>query len=467
MSVLQPSHYSVLHITPHLGGGVGTVLLNYLKHSTATDTFLNHSILSLDFINENAKESLINLGVCFEESVFNNIDLIDFAIAEADIVLVHWWNHPLLTYLLVNHTLPPCRLIFWAHISGVSAPNNFTYKVLTYPDIFAFTTPASYSLKEFQDLSLYEQSKVIDIWSTAGVERLSGIVPKCHEGFHVGYLGSLDPSKIHPDFITICKSIDIPDIRFTVIGAENNVVINEARNHNLLEKITFTGQLPFDKVLDLIRTFDVFGYPLSRDHFGTCDQTLQECMALGIPPVVLNNAMESLMVMHNITGLVSTDEASYINHIKELYFDSGKRKILGLNAKDFATKTFLLSNCVLDWKKTFDRVMSLKKSLKVWKGGGLNNMTASETYLEALGDYSTPFRNYMDSYGIEREKYSLDIKHLSRSHNWTSDSKSTVHQFLHFFPNDSILKQWSELMLPNTRITNLSVDFPTKTLDST
>ena len=138
---------------------------------------------------------------------------------------------------------------------------------------------------------------------------------------------------------------------------------------------------------------------------------------------------------------------------------------MGLNAKDFATKTFLLSNCVLDWKKTFDRVMSLKKSLKVWKGGGLNNMTASETYLEALGDYSTPFRNYMDSYGIEREKYSLDIKHLSRSHNWTSDSKSTVHQFLHFFPNDSILKQWSELMLPNTIITNLSVDFPTKTLD--
>lgn len=39
------------------------------------------------------------------------------------------------------------------------------------------------------------------------------IIRKEHHGFNVGYIGTVDYSKMHPNFLNIYEKIDIPDAK--------------------------------------------------------------------------------------------------------------------------------------------------------------------------------------------------------------------------------------------------------------
>ena len=113
----------VLHITPHLGGGVGQVLLNYLAR-VKEDSEYNHRVISLEYANDRAKIASSASGFELQEKMSGRHSKILEDIACADIVLIHWWNHPLLYALLVRESFPPARVIFWSHISGYHCPTS-------------------------------------------------------------------------------------------------------------------------------------------------------------------------------------------------------------------------------------------------------------------------------------------------------------------------------------------------------
>ena len=50
---------NILHITPHLGTGVGTVTLHYLKNESIKNIH-KHRIIALDDLNNDAKKLLKN-----------------------------------------------------------------------------------------------------------------------------------------------------------------------------------------------------------------------------------------------------------------------------------------------------------------------------------------------------------------------------------------------------------------------
>ena len=112
---------NVLHMTGHLGGGVGTVVLNYLL-AKSTDKSQRHSLISLDYLNDHAVEVLSQAGIPHFDRCHGNLELVKAKIQQADVVLLHWWNHPLISDLLVRNDLPECRLALWSHISGSPAP---------------------------------------------------------------------------------------------------------------------------------------------------------------------------------------------------------------------------------------------------------------------------------------------------------------------------------------------------------
>ena len=436
----------VLHLTPHFGGGVGTVLLANLIHSTKVDPEIECSVLCLDYLNEHSKEAIKRANIPYTELMHTKPEAVLDQIAAADVTLIHWWNHPLLTDFLIRYRLPPCRLLMWCHITGSFAPNNLTSRLFTYPDEFIFTTPISYEAPEYKSLNPDERKTVSTIWSTAGVERLAHVQPRKHDGFHVGYLGSLDPTKIHPQFVELCKSINIPNVHFTVIGPENEKLTRQAHNLGMDKTITFTGFIPGSRKWDLLSTFNVFGYPLARHHFGSCDQTLQEAMALEVPPVVLNNQMERYMVKHGHTGLVVEDEQQYIRAIEELSIDHQKRNTLGQQAKQFAIEAYSIEHSRRQWRDVFDRVMTKKKSPKCWGRFNDESPSAAEIFVESLGDHAGPFQSYLRSNEKDRKPHIEKIKELGQCGNWTSPNKSTVYQFLRFFPEDKTLREWAEIM---------------------
>ena len=61
MKNLKFRKHIVLHITPHLGGGVGRVLLNYLEKVKENPDFL-HKVLSLEYANDTALSALQSTG---------------------------------------------------------------------------------------------------------------------------------------------------------------------------------------------------------------------------------------------------------------------------------------------------------------------------------------------------------------------------------------------------------------------
>jgi L-malate glycosyltransferase len=168
---------------------------------------------------------------------------------------------------------------------------------------------------------------------------------------------------------------------------------------------------------------------------------LQEAMASGIVPVVLNNPTEKTLVKHMENGLVANDLDEYVKYIELLYNDKILRQKLSKNAKKYAKEIFSLENLTNQWNKVFDEVLNFPKTIKKWDIKN-NNPSYFEVFLESLGEYKHLFM-------VQSEKDLQRIKELAKFPNWQSQTKGTAHQYHDFFKNDEELKKISKLMKEN------------------
>lgn len=437
---------SVIHITPHLGGGVGSVLLNYLaKAKTASD--FSHKIFSLEYANEKSVKASGTTGFFLKDKMSGDHEGLLSAAAQADIVLIHWWNHPLLFALLVREAFPPARIIFWSHISGLHPPYVFNEPALEYPDLFVFTSPVSFKTHEVVGLQQAKQERLRVIWSTGGVEHMTSIKPKPHKGFNIGYIGTVDYGKLHARFLDMCLGVDIPDVRFTVCGGSNEKEIQGELTHQEdRDQFTFTGAVA--DIKPYLAEFDIFGYPLAPYHYGTCEQVLGESMAAGIPPVVLANPTESYIVEDGTTGLVARNEESYARAIESLYHNPDLRTRLANNACEAARKIYSLDLMVQRWEKVFGEALRFPKTSRAWAGRFRGKLvSAAQVFVESLGNYGCEFEKSLTAKNEQENIAALDnIKKLyASSQLWKTKTRGTANHYSYFFPNDDHLKVWASL----------------------
>lgn len=436
----------ILHITPHLGGGVGRVLLNYLA-KVKNDSMFLHKIACLDYANENAVAVTKNAMIVMVDRMSHNVKKLLDMVADADIILIHWWNHPLLYDFLVRTELPLCRVIIWSHTSGFHAPYIFTEKILNYSELFVFTTPISFEAKEIKKLTDDRKKSLRVVWSTGGIEHVKSIKHQEHSSFNIGYIGTVDYCKMHPDFLKMNNKIKIPEAKFIVCGGPNErQIFEESKLCGMDNKYNFTGQI--DNIADYLSEFDVLGYPLAPYHYGTCDQALTECMAAGIVPVVLSNPMEKHMIKDGVTGIVAKNENEYIEAIEQLYKNKELKNRLANNAKEYATKTFSLDSIKQEWEKVFEEVLDFPKTIKKWvTNKNISKIDAKDIFLESLGDYGKDFMSYCNAEdNNDKLNYTRKIKELAESALWQADSKGTVHHYHSFFNDDVCLSELSEIM---------------------
>lgn len=442
---------NILHITPHLGGGVGTVVRGYLDHvlSVGAD---NHGVLSLDTLNNESREFLHRIGCVWIDEVFGKLEELDVQIAKADIVLVHWWNHPLLQMVLMGRSLPACRLLLWAHISGVPSPNNFTKFILDYPDRVVFTTPLSFNAPEIRALSSEQRDRITTIWSTAGVTHLKQPLKERQANSRVaqtivGYTGNLDYTKLNSEFFHACSRLASDAMRFTVIGPLTEAFREDFERSSIQNLMSVTGFVEEKTKFKLMADFRVFGYPLARHHYGTCDQTIQEAQALGVPPVVLNNPMESYMVVHGRTGLIARNINEYCEYVKLLLSDDSLHDELSKNAASFAHSEYSIEKMARQWHHEFEGVMASPKSVK-HSLSELTNSTLSpaDIFIASLGHNSGVFETHrLATTSSEKERAVSQICCLQAMENWSSPTKSTASHYSKFYPEDPWLREWSNL----------------------
>lgn len=396
----------ILHITPHLGGGVGAVILNWVTFDKNNE----HKIITLDYANDNA------LKICKQ----NNIELYSQIYVEKikkiielnDIVLIHFWNHPLLYDFLMHHELPPCRIIFWAHVAGKEPPYVFNDKLFSYCDKFVLTTQMSLNYID-------DKSNVATIISTNGVEKFANIEKIPHKNYVAGYVGTVDFAKMHPQFVQALSKTNADKIIVAGGDKENEI------SQNADERFIFTGKV--DNVLDIYKQLDVFAYLLNPTHYGTAEQVLQEAMATGIVPIVLNNECEKNIVKHKKTGLVANDLNEFVEYVNLLKVDVELRNKLSNNARKYAIETFSLQKMTDEWDKVFEEVMLIKPYKRSWIKEK-DNYDSFDIFLESLGKYANLFKDKNDE----------EIRKLLKDPRWSSGSKATPKQYYKYLQGEKL-----------------------------
>ena len=134
---------TVLHITPHMPGGLGRVLLSTLKYSNNKESSFNHEIIITD--EKHLSSNVLKLFSKYLKSIFLGKDknFIKKKINKADIIQVEYWNHPMIYKFLNSFTFPKSRVIFCLHNNGLSRPTVITKSIVNFCDIFLSTTKAS------------------------------------------------------------------------------------------------------------------------------------------------------------------------------------------------------------------------------------------------------------------------------------------------------------------------------------
>ena len=439
----------ILHITPHLGGGIGSVVLNWVKRDKSNNM---HTIISLDR-NNNKDWTEINYHCeyviihddCFARENFR--DFFEDCIGQADIILIHWWNHPLLYDVMINFQWPPCRLLLWSHVNSLFPPYTIPEKLFAFVDYFIFTSPVSYECNEVKNLSEAKKKKMDVIWSTVGVEDFDNLERIPHSGFNVGYIGTVDFGKLNREFINLCSQVNIPDVRFVVTSGDSQQhLINETIDAEIWEKFAFLGRVP--SVPRILSKIDVFGYPLQPHNFATCEQSLGEAMMAGCVPVVLANPPEKHIVRHMETGIIANTLDEYPRAIEYLYKNPDELARMSKNAKVYAKEQYDINKTIRDWNMIFERVMELSKQIHCYDNAKIKNYLPHELYIESLGEYSLPLYQYTTSSNFnEKEECKKKIKRLFDTNPmFYSENKGSVLQYFNFFSFDKTLQDWASVI---------------------
>lgn len=452
----------VLHIITHLGEGrgPGKVLLNTASLSAIQKKF-SHEIICLDYADDKTLKIASKLG-------FNVIDkakpnMIYQKARDVDIVQIDWWNHPLMFKFLCQAQLPLSRVIIWAHTSGYQPPYVFSPQLIDYSDLFVLSTPHSFGSPDIKKLpDDIIEDKIRMVHSSAGLELVKNVYPKPHNGFNIGYIGMVDFCKIHPDFVRLNATANIPNVKFIVCGGDDEDVYREqAIRLNCLNKFDFKGFVK--DIKPVLENLDVFGYPLARNNYGTTDQTMIEAMGAGVPPIVLSYSAEKYLVEDGRTGIIAKSESQYTKALEYLYHNPDVRKRLSENTRQKAEEKFSISKTTENIEKIYQEVLSREKRIrppvsgKFFPASSEDILSGAQIFITSLGDWGEPF--YISMSSSNDEEILIAEKSISESSKILKAlTRGSIRHYKRFFPEDIYLDLWTGLVLLKDRKYNEALE---------
>jgi len=212
----------ILHVTPHLNGGLGQVLYSTLKYAASQPALYRHEILIID--DKHLSEESLRLFSEFSDHLHirKSDAYTQEIIDQADILQIEWWNHPLIYQFLIKSPLPACRVILCCHVAGFTRPNILTKSVIGFCDIFLAASRATRKSALFQTgLNSKAVDKLRYVTYPVDFGRFGTITPKDHDRFNIGYVGTLDYSKLHRNFLSMSAAVNIPEVSFIICGEDH------------------------------------------------------------------------------------------------------------------------------------------------------------------------------------------------------------------------------------------------------
>lgn len=419
----------ILHIAPHLGGGVGRFLANIAN----ADSQNQHEFCLL--------ESPIDTHLLTHISwqTFNNIqDRFDKYVAEFDIIQIEFWNHPLLFKFLLDHKLPSCRLIIYAHVSGIYAPNIIPQVMFDFADTVVLSTPAA--MDHFADH--IQKGKCRIIHGIGGITRTSVLQKVEHTGINIAYIGTASYSKLHPGFIQACRTLlkQAPEVRFTVASNDDNThLCAESEELGISNHFDFFYRT--DDIESILSRADLFGYPLRPDHFGTGEQAILEAMGAGVAPVVIGNPAEKSLIQDGETGVIASDIYDYVRAIQYCIAHPDFTSRIGAQAKTFALKNFSVKKTVSLFDSLYQHAMIKPKAARHFK-----DFLSFDDIHTGWFFFKLCLGNHADMFGYENADNDMLRQYfrdkIIRSPHLMNENKGGMRMYHKYFPDDTRLNHF-------------------------
>ena len=434
---------SVVHLVPRISRGGGTASPLNIARQLRLRGSSSHLFVSLAKAEPETAQS-------FEEEGFPIIDApppeqLDDLMVQADVVQVDWWNTPE-TANLLSRALPPSRLVLWSVVTGDAPPHVISEELLARVDHFVACTPHSMELPSVKNLSNPSKKEFIHI--PANFDRLRNFRKKEHEGFNIGYIGTIDYAKMHRNFLAMCKRLDIPEARFLVCGQGRSLVElkDQSIKQGMGDQFSFFGYV--EDIAEVISEMDVYGYPLNENTFAAAELNLQEAMWSGLPIVSSPYGGVPYLIQHEETGILVDNEKDYQLAIEHLYHNPDERERLGQNAATHARKNFdpkISANRFEDlYAELFQRPKTSKPPIfaKGYSHSSTTALTGSQLLIGTIGDFGVALRSSQEGH---------DLAKAIKSDKDIADSNDLFHQgcivqFLHAYPVDPWLHFWNGLI---------------------
>ena len=427
----------IVHVTAHLGGGVGRVLSSIAKYRADSGSPIQEQFICLEAPEKNQYVDVLSdsgIEVIFPESQerFNAL------LTAADIVQIEWWHHPLLYQWMAEKQCVDMRLVMWAHTSGLHYPA-IPSALVRLPHAFLFTTPLSLEASGTHiSRWVTDQNTMVQVvHSSGGFDNFPEISRTIQDRpLRCGYLGSLNYAKLHPDIFDYIRAVDIPLFKLEFFGdSEANPEFQRmAETPEFSDRVHIRG---FTQRPDLaFQEMDLFIYLLNPLHYGTTENALLEAMACGVVPVVMNNPVESSIVRHNETGLVVDKPQTFQEEITFLNNNPEERLRLSRAAAKEIRSRFSLEKTERGLTECYREVMKTPK--KAFDLRTVIGHTPPEWFRSCLGKYTNCFP-------AEHERTSQP-ESTSYPTFLYEPAKSSIFHYLKYFSDDRQLQRWASML---------------------
>jgi len=451
---MQPR--TILHLIPSLSrGGAGRSLIATAKYS-ATGGAWRHGVATLEAADPAAAILARDAGITVIDRT--DRDALRGAIAAADVVHVHFWNHPAL-YDLLQSDLPPMRLLLWLHVAGDQPPQVITRPLLEFADCVLATSSYTLELPVLRDLPLEQRAKVAGTVAGApDFARLAGIQPRPHPTFNVGYIGTVDFAKMHPDYVTMSARIGIADVQFIVCGSGSGfgALKHQAQELGVAARFDLRGYV--EDIRSVLEILDVFGYPLCADNYAAAELILQEAMYAGVPPVLFPYGAAPRIVIHNETGLIVQSAEEYRQAVEWLYQHPAERARLGRGAHHQARQQGA-EQAAQQIAQLYERLLARPKRRRTWgerSAGGqpaplraaraAAGLPGAARFIQSLGGAAPQFALSLRGQNVE-EVLDAERQISVSSPALASAGGGGILQYRAYYPRDGHLRLWSGLVL--------------------
>lgn len=309
----------VLHITAHLGGGIGKAHAALAPHLPAD--IRQRFVLLQEPIDKRPVDTIMRHG----GEIVTDADtpMLRRLIADADVVQFEYWGHPALDELIAEVGIPQAS-VCWLHISGFGTPSLPLSLLHSFKHV-ALTSPISRSL-----LPPQLRPKTSFINSGFGFAGLRAHARPPRRKPAIVYLGTVDFKKLHRGIFDAVDALDDDMAPVSLWGHTHPEVATCVAAMRHPERIELRGHT-LDPASALAEA-DIFFYPLRRDHYGTAENALVEAMSMGLVPVVLDNPAEMKIVAHRKSGFVAHTIDECVSWLKRLVQSPSLREEIGANA---------------------------------------------------------------------------------------------------------------------------------------